>query len=120
MSVLIAALTYAARGWAVHPIRSRSKEPASPHGFKDATTDPAIIRAWFENSPNLNLGVATGRGSGAWVLDCDAGSTDTLLDWEKAYGGLPDTALVRTGSGGRHSSRVIGFDQPVFPLQFGG
>ena len=102
MNILMTALAYAARGWAVHPIRSRSKEPASPHGFKDATTDPAIIQAWFENSPNLNLGVATGRGSGAWVLDCDAGSADTLLDWERIYGGLPDTALARTGSGGRH------------------
>ena len=45
MSILQAALNYAGRGWAVHPIRAGGKEPASPHGFKDATTDEAIIRA---------------------------------------------------------------------------
>ena len=103
MNVLDAALAYAARGWAVHPIRSRAKEPASPHGFKDATTDPALIRAWFENSPHLNVGIATGHTSGIWVLDCDDGSADTLLDWEKKHGGLPDTPLVRTGRGGRQA-----------------
>jgi hypothetical protein len=100
--VLDAALACAARGWAVHPIRSRSKEPASPHGFKDATTDAAIIRAWFENSPHLNVGIATGRVSGVWVLDLDDGGADTVLDWERDHGGLPDTLLARTGSGGRH------------------
>ena len=101
MNVLDAALAYAARGWAVHPIRSRAKEPASAHGFKDATVDPALIRSWFENSPHLNVGIATGQASGIWVLDCDEGSADTLLDWEKDRGGLPDTPLVRTGRGGR-------------------
>ena len=103
MSILDAALAYAARGWPVHPIQAKAKAPASPHGFRDATTDPAIIRAWFENSPHLNVGIATGRASGVWVLDCDTGSADTLLDWEKEYGGLPDTPLVGTGRGGRQA-----------------
>lgn len=100
--VLCAALDYAARGWPVHPILARAKEPASPHGFKDATTDEARIRAWFEKSPRLNLGIATGRTSGVWVLDFDTGGADTLLAWESTYGALPDTPLVRTGGGGRH------------------
>lgn len=100
--ILDAALAYAARGWPVHPIAHRAKSPASPHGFKDATTDPAQIRAWFENSPRLNLGLATGRTAGVWVLDLDYGGAETLLDWERAYGCLPDTPLTRTGSGGRH------------------
>jgi hypothetical protein len=100
-TVLDAALAYAGRGMLVHPIRARSKEPASPHGFKDATTDPARIRAWFERSPDLNLAFATGSGSGRWILDADAGSADTLLDWERDYGGLPDTPLLQTGRGGR-------------------
>lgn len=101
-TILDAALAYAGRGWAVHPIQAKAKEPASPHGFKDATTDPSRIRAWFEASPHLNLGIATGRPSGLWVLDLDEGGADTLLTWEKEHGGLPDTPLVRTGSGGRH------------------
>ncbi len=101
MNVLDAALAYAGRGMLVHPIRTRSKEPASPHGFKDATADPARIRAWFERSPDLNVAFATGSGSGRWVLDADAGSADTLLDWERDHGGLPDTPLLQTGRGGR-------------------
>ena len=100
--ILHAALTYASWGWPVHPIAAGAKKPASPHGFKDATTDPAQIRAWFENSPRLNLGLATGRSAGVWVLDIDDGGAETLLDWERDHGGLPDTPLVRTGSGGRH------------------
>lgn len=101
MNVLDAALAYAAGGMHVHPIRARSKEPASPHGFKDATTDPAQIRAWFERSPDLNVAFATGQRSGRWILDIDAGGAETVLDWERDHGGLPDTALHRTGRGGR-------------------
>ena len=99
-TVLDAALAYAGRGMLVHPIRAGQKEPASPHGFRDATTDPARIRAWFERSPDLNVAFATGSGSGRWVLDADAGSADTLLDWERDRGGLPDTPKLRTGRGG--------------------
>lgn len=101
-TILDAALAYAARGWPVHPIASRAKNPASPHGFKDATTDPAQIQTWFANSPRLNLGIATGRTAGVWVLDLDQGGAETLLDWERDQGCLPDTPLVRTGNGGRH------------------
>lgn len=99
--ILDAALAYAARGMHVHPIQARSKEPASPHGFKDATTDPARIRAWFEAAPRLNVAFATGQRSGRWILDLDAGGADTLLTWEKERGGLPDTPFLRTGRGGR-------------------
>ena len=38
------ALDYARRGWPVFPCRDGSKEPATRHGFKDATTDPGTIR----------------------------------------------------------------------------
>ncbi len=101
MNVLDAALDYAARGLLVHPIRARSKEPASPHGFKDATTDAAQIRAWFERSPDLNVAFATGSGSGRWILDIDTGGAETILNWGRDRGGLPDTPLHRTGRGGR-------------------
>ena len=101
-TILDAALAYAARGWPVHPIAPRGKHPTTDHGFKDATTDPAQIRAWFENSPRLNLGLATGRNAGVWVLDLDHGGAETLLDWERDHGCLPDTPLARTGGGGRH------------------
>ena len=45
--LLAAALRYAAVGWPVFPCKPDSKEPATIHGFKDATTDPAVIEAWW-------------------------------------------------------------------------
>ena len=33
-----------------------SKAPDTPHGFKDATTDPAVIRAWWSASPRPQRG----------------------------------------------------------------
>ena len=41
------ALAYARHGWPVFPCRPGRKEPATPHGFKDATTDPGRITGWW-------------------------------------------------------------------------
>lgn len=67
---LEAALGYARRGWPVVPLKARSKEPASAHGVKDATTSEGVIRGWFEDHPNWNVGIATGA-PGPMVLDVD-------------------------------------------------
>lgn len=51
---LEAALGYARRGWKVLPLRPNDKAPYGelvPHGAKDATLDAAIIRGWWERSP---------------------------------------------------------------------
>jgi hypothetical protein len=37
------ALAYAAHGWPVFPCQPGGKQPATPHGFHDATTDPDKI-----------------------------------------------------------------------------
>ena len=47
---LDAALRYAAADW-VFPCKPGSKEPATLHGFKDATTDPGRIRRWWTSYP---------------------------------------------------------------------
>ncbi|MGH3303219.1 MAG: bifunctional DNA primase/polymerase, partial [Streptosporangiaceae bacterium] len=64
------ALAHAERGWPVFPCRPGSKEPATRHGFRDATTDPAQIRAWWLRWPDANLAIATGA-PGPDVLDVD-------------------------------------------------
>ena len=58
------AVELAAAGFAVLPLRARSKEPACPHGCKDATTDEDTLRAWWRRMPDANVAVATGEASG--------------------------------------------------------
>jgi len=64
------ALAYARRGWPVFPCKPGSKEPATPHGFKDATTDPERITAWWNAATDRNVAIATGA-PGPDVLDVD-------------------------------------------------
>ena len=64
------ALEYAARGWPVFPCNAGQKTPATSHGHRDATTDPAQITAWFTRNPHWNLAIATGA-PGPDVLDID-------------------------------------------------
>jgi hypothetical protein len=98
-------LAYAKRGWAVFPLVPRSKLPfKGSHGFKDATTDHATIRAWWAKWPDANIGIATGEASNLTVLDIDPrnGGHLTLNALIAEHGALPATATVITGSGGRH------------------
>src|SRR5262249_14408536 len=66
-----AALDYATRGLAVLPLRPIAKEPLTPHGVNDATTDAAVIRSWWQRWPAANVGIATGRATHLLVLDID-------------------------------------------------
>jgi hypothetical protein len=119
--LLTAALDYAARRlWAVLPLHSiksfgrctcpdpacesQGKHPRTEHGFKDATTDEATIRSWWEKWPLANVGVATGAASGIGVLDVDPrhGGMESLAQLEARIGDLYPTPTVRTGSGGLH------------------
>jgi hypothetical protein len=81
-----------------------------PNGSSDATNDIAAIRRWFDaGGPSEGLpgiGVAC-RGSQIAILDLDLSdgvSAEELLQrCEELVGEpLPDTAMVRTGSGGLH------------------
>jgi hypothetical protein len=101
-----AAHEYAARGWPVFPCRAGRKEPATPHGFKDATTDQERIRRWWSRHPDANVAIATGA-PGPDVLDVDVkadGNGFGAFDRLKRAGLLAGAvALVRTRSGGLHA-----------------
>jgi Bifunctional DNA primase/polymerase, N-terminal len=104
--VLRAALACARQGWPVFPCHPGRKSPATPHGYLDATTDPAQIRAWFFAHPELNLAVATGA-PGPDVLDVDYRGPDE--DGYPALGRLHDAGLltgayacIQTPSNGMH------------------
>ena len=55
-TMLRQALEYAARGWPVFPCQTGQKTPATAHGYRDATTDPEQITAWFAQGPRLEPG----------------------------------------------------------------
>ena len=102
---LACALAYARRGWPVFPCRPGRKEPDTSHGFKDATTDPDRIIAWWTAVPGRNVAIATGA-PGPDVLDVDvrpAGSGHRALD-QLRHAGLLEApiAAVATPSGGIH------------------
>jgi putative DNA primase/helicase len=94
-----AALKYAQAGFRVFPLQPRGKEPATPNGFKNATTDADQIREWWTWEPESNVGIATGKQPAGWYL------TVVDLDPDKMSAEAPDlppTATVLTGGGGKH------------------
>jgi len=82
----------------------RGKHPRTPHGFKDASKEPAQIVEWWTKWPDANIGLATGEVSGVDVLDIDrrACGNDSLWELECKYGELPPTVMSMTGGGGAH------------------
>ena len=42
------------------PCQPGQKIPATPHGYRNASTDPEQINAWFGRRPGCNLAIATG------------------------------------------------------------
>ena len=104
---LDAALLYASLGWRVFPLMPKSKDPATPHGFHDATTDVDKIKQWWAVDSRYNVGIATGEG--LCVIDVDDKpdkhvvlGSDMLRDWELDHGDISETICAKTGTGGMH------------------
>lgn len=101
MTLRDAALALARKGMRVFPCIEREKEPWIKDNLRRATTDENVIRGWWRRY-ELNIGIATGPGSGVWVLDIDGDEGEaTLRKLEAAHGALPPTVEVITGNG-RH------------------
>lgn len=102
-----AAHTYAALGWRVLPITPGRKHPPI-QGWQDAaTTSPDVIDSWWTGLyRDHGVGIATGPGTGVWVLDIDVSDGKpgraNLQALEAEHGPLPRTVAAATGSGGRH------------------
>lgn len=103
------AVEYINLGLAIFPIQYKGKIPLTRNGCKDATTDAAIVKGWWQRWPNANIGIATGSKSGGLVVidldtDEDRGIDGylTLKNWEKEHGILPDSWRSITGRGGNH------------------
>jgi len=120
---------YAERGWRTFPLHhilpsgacscgtrcdDPGKHPRVPWK-ESATTDQVRIAGWWTQWPDANIGIATGVGSGLWVLDLDnkksidigdglliGQGTHSLRALELQYEALPETLVQVTGSGGNH------------------
>lgn len=99
-----AAVKYAARGWRVLPVHPGEKRPVGLDWQKRASTEIPQIFDWWIDNPRYNVGIATGRESGIFVLDVDpkAGGDVSLVHLTGEHGALPRTYTVRTQSGGTH------------------
>lgn len=120
MDMRQAALQCAAAGLRVHPLymvderlqcscwrgaecpeKARGKHPRLGAWQTAATADVEQVARWWAEWPEAGIGIATGRGSRMWVLDCDG---DEALAWYRdrcREHGLVRTVGVRTGRG-RH------------------
>lgn len=108
-SMYSAAVDYINKGLAVFPVEAKGKRPLTRNGCKDATTDAAQIKAWWQMWPNANIGIATGSVSGnIFVIDLDIDENKgidgyhTLQDWQREHGDFPETWMSITGRGGYH------------------
>ena len=117
-SRLETALELAKNGFSVFPLHTvingdcscgkkdcgpKGKHPRLKGGFKVATRDVQTITGWFSRWPEANIGIATGKASGIFVVDEDPrhGGDKTIQALEEKYGPL-DTVTCNTGGGGRH------------------
>lgn len=110
LSLAEAALVYARAGIAVFPCWPGTKDPATSHGFYEATTDLEQVAYWWRRNPEANIAVRTGivpeLGRGVDVLDIDAHATGTgfpILQGLRRSGLIDQWAhAVRSPSGGLH------------------
>ncbi|MDF3309889.1 bifunctional DNA primase/polymerase [Rhodococcus sp. T2V] len=86
-------------GFAIGPLEG--KKAFLPGGFHDFTTDRAVIERQARRYPRCNWG---GTCEGVMFLDEDPRNGGNLEALFESLGmpGIPDTMVIRTGSGGRH------------------
>lgn len=95
--ILAAALAYISIPWRVLALRGKSPALLGRNWPRLATTDPEIVRSWWHQWPDANLGVVCGESFVALDVDPRHGGDDTLHDLEGRLGPLPDTPRYRTG-----------------------
>ena len=119
-SPMLGAGVYGRMGWAVVPLHSArggvcscAKGSACPSAGKhprfrewqnEASSDPEVIAGWKERFPEANIGIATGRVSGLFVLDVDPknGGRESLAKLIEEHAEFPVTPQQLTGSDGDH------------------
>jgi hypothetical protein len=106
VSLLSAALYYATQGLRVFPLSPGSKIPyKGSDGCLAATTNPELIRDWWDQDPDSNIGLATGYLVDVVDIDGPAGQKSRVDHWEDIFGQVDSdkVAVVSTPRpGGLH------------------
>ena len=93
------------KGRKIFPCKSNGKRPLTLHGHKDASSDVGVIKTWWSNYPDANIGLCTGKDANLIVVDIDvkknAGGMESLQALEAEFETL-DTLVINTPSGGLH------------------
>ena len=102
-----AALRFADLAIPIFPCVPGGKQPLTPNGFHDATSSARAVHAWWQRTPNANIGLPTGTRTGILVVDIDihpGGSGFTAFERARSEGLADDWGwLVRTPAGGLHA-----------------
>jgi putative DNA primase/helicase len=79
------------------------------HGHKDATTDPKVIKAWWKEYPDANVGIACDSEAGPIVIDIDG--RDGMLSLAELN--LPTTLEASSGRKNRKHFYFESCDVPI-------
>src|SRR5438128_496832 len=96
-------LRMARRGWRLFPA-NREKKPLIEAWPQQASNDPAQLRFWAKRWSGCNWALATGAGSGIFVLDVDGEPGLAAIRGLSAQHGWEwiETLGVKTGRGSHH------------------
>lgn len=82
-SLAASALWYAEQGLKVFPLQPGTKIPyKGSSGCLDASTNPDVVRGWWTDSPDANIGLATGDLVDVFDFDGLTGQTSRAHNWE--------------------------------------
>jgi hypothetical protein len=84
--------------WGVFPCKPRSKEPATPRGFHDATTDPDDVAYYWEANPDANIGIHPHHPLIIIDVDPRNNGNTSLAQLIDTLGNPGDTYTVVTGT----------------------
>ena len=92
-SMLSEAIQLSNKGFSIIPV-GRDKRPLVKwERYQKERADEEQIQHWFEQYPQMNIGVVTGAISGIVVIDVESGGSTKEF---------PPTVISRTGGGGWH------------------
>lgn len=91
-------------GLYVYPIVPNGKQPMRNYSYLKATQDIALIKRWFMDEPNINIGLNLAK-SNLIVVDIDNHNNDLQAPLQSLSNlgyNLPSDYVERTKSGGLH------------------